>query len=101
MRHPPLPKIPATGLALNVYTMYTHGMKTKIQKWGNSLGIRIPKAFAIQLGIEPGKEVEVSLNENELRIVPTQTLEDLVNQITPENMHEIIDSGPPVGREIW
>jgi antitoxin MazE len=55
-------------------------MRAKIQKGGNSLAVRIPKAFAQEVGRK-------------------YTLEELVRGITPENRHEETDFGPPVGRE--
>ena len=82
--------------------MYTHGMKTTIQKWGNSLAIRIPKTFAMELGIDSGKEVELSLELNALHIKPSKpTLDEMLAHITPEMLHEKTDWGPPVGKEIW
>jgi antitoxin MazE len=79
-------------------------MKTYVQKWGNSLALRIPKAFAEELGLEPNGAVELLLVEGHLKIVPQtrpQTLEDLVARITPENTHDETDWGPPVGDEVW
>ena len=45
-------------------------MQTRIQKWGNSLGLRIPKAFAEEAGVEAGSEVDLSLEDGELIIRP-------------------------------
>lgn len=76
------------------------------QKWGNSLGIRIPKEAAEQIGIEQGSELILSVNGNESTIVlkPQKArkkykLEELLSQITPENRHETIDFGSE-GREL-
>ena len=38
-------------------------MQTKVQKWGNSLGLRIPKSFAEQAGVEAGSEVDLSVED--------------------------------------
>ncbi len=79
-------------------------MLTKVQKWGNSLAVRIPKAFADELGLENNAVVEMTLNEGKLvvKIVPRQpTLEELLAKVTPENIHEEIDDGGSVGREAW
>ncbi len=78
---------------------------TKVQKWGNSLAVRIPRAFAEELGLENGAAVEMRLDQGQL-IVKAATprrweLEDLLAQVTPENIHQEIDSGEPVGRETW
>ncbi len=82
--------------------MYTHGMKAVIQKWGNSLAIRLPKAFAVQLGITEGREVDMNMAKDGLHISPAkESLEELLAKITPENLHGETMTGIPVGREIW
>ena len=80
-------------------------MITKIQKWGNSLALRIPKAFADSVGLGNGTEV-VLIMENEKLVftrspAPHPDLEDLLSRVTSENVHEEIDFGGPVGREAW
>lgn len=76
------------------------------QKWGNSLGIRIPKDAADKLGIVQGSEMELNVfgKENIITLKPKKTqkkytLEELVSQITPENRHKEIDFGNE-GREL-
>ena len=80
-------------------------MQTKIQKWGNSLGMRIPKLLAEQAGIEAGSEVVLSVEDGELMVRPVRQpryeLKDLLRGVTAENLHEEIDTGEPVGREVW
>jgi antitoxin MazE len=79
-------------------------MHTQVGKWGNSLAVRIPGAYAKDLDLKEGMELEVSLVDGNLvlRPLPTQyTLKELLAQITPENLHEETDWGPPVGRESW
>ena len=77
-------------------------MRTTIRAWGNSVGVRIPKIFAMQLGIVPGKEVDIVLDANCLRIAPLEKdLESLLEKITPENMHAEIPTGSPLGKEVW
>ncbi len=79
-------------------------MKMKIQKWGNSLGLRIPKAFASEAEIENGSEVEMQMEEGTLVIFPVvrkRSLKSLLNEITPENLHGEIDDGPAKGGEVW
>jgi len=78
-------------------------MKAKVQKWGNSLAVRIPKAFAEELSLHPDADVELSVRQGDLVLAPRRreyTLEELVRKITPGNRHEETDFGPPVGREI-
>ena len=80
-------------------------MKTKVQKWGNSLAVRIPRPFAEETGLENGSSIELSLEEGRLILSPisviSYTLKKLLQGITPENVHGELDSGPPVGREVW
>lgn len=77
-------------------------MKTVIRTWGNSLAVRIPKAFAIHMGIDSGKEVELSLKPDGLHIVSLgQDLQTLLEQVTPENLHGEVSTGSTVGKEIW
>jgi len=82
--------------------MYTHRMKTTIRTWGNSLAVRIPKAYAMHLGIISGKEVELSMEQNALHITaPDQHLESLLEKVTAENLHGETTTGIPQGRELW
>ena len=80
-------------------------MKTRMQKWGNSLAIRIPKAFATEVGLKEESEVDVSLKSGRLVVVPVEkpglTLKALLAKITEENVHREVDTGPATGREAW
>ncbi len=80
-------------------------MKTKVQKWGNSLALRIPKSFAAETMLEPDTEVELSLVDGKLVITPVvqrvYPLEDLLSGITAENIHKEADTGTSVGLEAW
>lgn len=81
-------------------------MKARVQKWGNSLAVRIPKAFAAELGLEADTHVELSVRDDTLVIernedLPEISLDDLLAGVTDENIHEEIRTGPPVGNEAW
>ncbi len=80
-------------------------MQTRIQKWGNSLALRIPKSFAAEMHLEQGALVEISLHDGKLLVTPLPqaaiTLEELLKHVTPENLHREIDTGPSVGGEVW
>jgi antitoxin MazE len=80
-------------------------MITKIQKWGNSLGLRIPKSFAEETGIEEGSPVDISLEGDRLVVRPLRgkryLLSNLLSQVKEENLHKEISTGEAVGREIW
>ncbi|GIO98411.1 multidrug transporter MatE [Paenibacillus lautus] len=72
----------------------------QVQKWGNSLGIRIPKALAMEIGLEEGSEIDLDVKDGHLVIKPrTNTLEDLLSKITPDNLHSEVQTGEPQGRE--
>lgn len=80
-------------------------MVIKILKWGNSLGLRIPKAFAKEAGVDEGSDVDISLDGDQIVIRRASTLryraEDLVSEIREDNIHEEIETGDAVGREGW
>ena len=79
-------------------------MKTQIGKWGNSLAVRIPGAYAKDLRLEEGMQLELTVVDGGLLLQPKRealTLEQLVAGITPENVHGETDWGPSVGREVW
>jgi len=80
-------------------------MKTKVVKWGNSLGLRIPKSFAEEVQVAEGTIVDLSLEDGRLVIrvtsQPEYTLEELLGGITENNLHSEVASGEPVGGEEW
>jgi antitoxin MazE len=79
-------------------------MRAKIQKWGNSLALRIPKLLADLVGLENGREVDVEVEDGRLMVAPTRrrlSFEEMCARVTEENRHGEIDSGPPVGNEAW
>ena len=80
-------------------------MLTKVQKWGNSFALRIPKTFADEMQMTVDTAVELSIADGKLVITPVErseySLEELLSQITPENLHAEVDWGAPVGQETW
>lgn len=81
-------------------------MRTSIRlsRWGNSLGLRLPKALAAEARIGEGDTVEVSVEEGSIVMRPARpaySLEELVSKITPRNRHQETGWGEPVGREQW
>ena len=79
-------------------------MRTRVQKWGNSLAVRIPKPFAEGAGLKLATEIEVSLEKGTLRFAavrPRWQLGSLVSKVTTKNRHGEVDLGQPVGRESW
>lgn len=80
-------------------------MKTRIQKWGGSFVLRIPKSFASEIGLHEGMLVEVTLTNGTLKIAPVVeskfTLEQLLEKVNDENLHHGVETGPAVGNEVW
>lgn len=80
-------------------------MKTRVQKWGNSLALRIPKSFAYEMGLEQNSSVQLMLKEGTLVVTPESgpiwKLEDLLADVTEDNIHREWEVEPPVGDEIW
>ena len=80
-------------------------MTTKVQKWGNSLGVRLPKEIADKFRLRVGSSVAVKASPTGIYIKPTQKetrgLAELVKAISPNNRHTATDWGSDVGNEIW
>ncbi len=80
-------------------------MKTKIQKWGNSLGVRLPKSITEQKALKAGTGVSVVLHNDIIVIDPEvaniPSLESLVENISVDNVHNETDWSSPRGKEIW
>ena len=80
-------------------------MKTRVQRWGNSLAVRIPKSFAEEVGLQADSAVDVSLREGGLFVEPAPdaapSLAELLDGVTEENLHAEVDAGPGRGSEAW
>jgi len=80
-------------------------MKTRMQKWGNSLALRIPRSFAVEAGLEQNSSVEISLVDGKLVIsalkAPEFSLEQFLAQVSDENLHREVDTVPAEGGEVW
>ena len=79
-------------------------MKTKVQRWGNSLALRIPKPFAIEANLDEGESVNLSLDDGKIiieRSASGYSLEGLLGGVTPDNIHAEIDFGDSLGDEVW
>jgi antitoxin MazE len=78
---------------------------TQIAKWGNSLGLRLPKSVALEAQVDEGDTVHVSVKNGAIVIRPSRpaySLAQLVSKITPRNRHDESDwGGSPVGDEAW
>ena len=77
-------------------------MKTRLSKWGHSLAVRIPRAFAEQLGVSEGSAIEIIASGDAIVLKkPRYTLGGLLAEVTPENLHGETETGRPAGREEW
>lgn len=82
-------------------------MITKVQKWGNSQGLRLSKSLLSDAAIEIGDEVDVVVQDGALIVTPVRRvrgghdLRELVRRIPNGTRNEELDWGPPAGREVW
>ncbi len=80
-------------------------MQTKIQKWGNSLALRIPKSFALNVNLKQNELVDISIDKGKIIIAPIiqkeYSLEELLKGVSENNLHTEFDTGAPAGKEIW
>ena len=77
-------------------------MLSQVRKWGNSLGVRVPKRIANKLDIKEGSSIDIRANNNQIIITSnTSELESLIDRINDQNRHSLIFDDAPVGKEIW
>ena len=80
-------------------------MRTRIQKWGNSLAVRIPKSFAAEVGLVDNSVVDVRVVDGQVVVIPlasaAYTLDALLAGMTDTNLHHEIPTDPAVGDEVW
>jgi antitoxin MazE len=78
-------------------------MQTRVQRWGNSLALRIPKPFADDLGLADNGAVELTVADGRLIVAPAPCpkLADLIAGITNDNRHGVEDWGERMGKEVW
>jgi len=80
-------------------------MTSRIQKWGNSLAVRIPKAFADEMNLAESSSIKMMLKDGALIITPDDepqwNLEKLLAGVTEENIHDAWETGGPTGKETW
>ena len=81
-------------------------MLAKVQKWGNSLALRLPKSLAEEAEVGLDTPVNIIVRDHKILIEPVQKkkiydLDELLLGISRENLHEEVDSGSLRGKEIW
>jgi antitoxin MazE len=80
-------------------------MHVRVQKWGNSLAVRIPKPLAEDAEVKEGTVLNLAVSEGKVVATPVekkkQSLKQLLAKVTRKNLHREVDFGPSVGRETW
>jgi antitoxin MazE len=77
-------------------------MQTVVQKWGNSLGIRIPSMYVKEFNLKNGNSVEIIGEDGKIVIVPPKkTLQEMLSRVTQDNLHSPIETGSSLGNEEW
>lgn len=80
-------------------------MVTTVKKWGNSMGVRLPKNVVQEVQLAEGATVTVEAREGQIVITPLRKpryqLKALVARITARNRHAAVETGKPVGKEVW
>lgn len=80
-------------------------MRVHVRKWGNSLALRIPAAFAREMGLDPGSVVDLAVEDGRLTATPPRrpsfTLDQLLGGITEDNRHAEVPTSGPEGAEVW
>ncbi len=78
-------------------------MQSRIAKWGNSCGIRLPGSMIKALDMSEGTSVDIHLEKDHIVVSKSKTyqLADLLSKITPHNKHSEVATGPALGEEVW
>ncbi len=79
-------------------------MKATVQKWGNSLAVRIPKNISKDTSVTEGSNIDILVENGNIILSPIKkeySLKELLNNVTIENIHAEISTGEITGGEIW
>ena len=80
-------------------------MESRVQRWGHSLAIRIPRSFTTDTHLAENTKVDITLEDGRLIITPVchpqWTLDELLDGITADNIHREHETGPAIGHEEW
>ena len=91
----------------NVETMSDKDIRLRatVGKWGNSAAVRIPATLLTQANLSDKQAIDLVLSDGKITLEPVTkqdlNLEDLVAQITPNNLHSEVEFGEPIGKEIF
>jgi Growth regulator len=79
-------------------------MKATVQKWGNSLAIRIPRNISKDTKVSEGSHINIMVENGKIILSPSKkeySLKELLKNVTNENIHSEISTGDNIGGEIW
>jgi antitoxin MazE len=80
-------------------------VKGKVSRWGNSLGLRIPRSIAHEVGLSEGAAVDLRIEGGSLVVRPDRrrrySLNEMLSEVREENLHGEVSTGDAVGRESW
>ena len=82
-------------------------MRVALKKWGNSVSVRIPASIMREFGLSVDQEVDLKAEGGRLMIEPIRqegprySLAELLAGINPDNLHQAVDFGEAVGKEVW
>lgn len=80
-------------------------MHSKVQMWGNSLAVRIPKGMAQETGLSAETAIDIRVSDGYLVVAPLRrpqySLAEMLEKVSADNLHGEVDFGPPVGDEVW
>jgi antitoxin MazE len=79
-------------------------MKATVQKWGNSLAVRIPKNISKDTKLFEGSNIDILVEDGKILLSPSKkefSLKELLSKITIENLHSEVSTGDPVGGDVW
>jgi len=72
-----------------------------VNKWGQSLGIRIPKNIAQKMHIQEGEKVQIAFQDGEITIKPVMTIDWLMEGMDSKNRHDLLLDDGALGKEKW
>lgn len=78
-------------------------MQVLLKRWGNSIGLRIPKGIADSIGLKANDTVDINASQDGFEVKKARrkyVLKDLLSRVTPENRHDPVDWGGPKGNEL-
>lgn len=80
-------------------------MKVKLQKWGNSMGIRIPNLLLKEFDLKLNDELKLTYDDDKIIITKSKnkqiSLAELFKNYKGKNLAKDFEWDESVGKEIW